>query len=305
MTVSEKHWRHFWKLVTPFVPNRSSLGRLIRARGCKRFQRPETLTHEVGHAQNVFEDFDPLTDVLCLGSSHAALSIHPLAAKTLRFWNAGIINGDLYMDFQIYRLLRDKWPLRDGQTVLLCEDFWLPSLQAEFSADFFYSVILHLVAGMPYRSAALMGPHERLFRPYVQSRQPSASVRGYQPPTPNEDPATVLPLDERVRRHLRLASFPPTELVWQERLREAVEADGRRLILFRAPLRQDYLAALEKAANGRDVWAPIASARRGLRLLDYVGAGIPTDGWFDADHLNPVGATALTPIVEHDLAAPR
>lgn len=126
-------------------------------------------------------------------------------------------------------------------------------------------------------------------------------MRGYDPsprPVPAENKTPVA----RIQGHVHMAlTLPQTELTWQERLRDAVEADGRRLVLFRSPLRTDYRAVWEDAAAGRDVYAPGAKAREGLTILDYTEAPIPENGWYDADHLNNLGAAWLTPRLIADL----
>ncbi len=301
MTLGQHLWRLFWKLVAPLTPHRSPLGRIIRARGCKKPMDDATLATEVGRAQRIFEDFDPMTDVLCLGSSHTVQSIRPESATRLRLWNAGFINGDWRMALFAYRALRDKWPKAPGQIVLFSDNFWLPSQQSEYTENYIYSAILHVIAGMPYRTAFMMGPSERRVRRLARTRQACDCVRGYTPLAPIP---VVESQAKRVAGHIRRSHYAPTEVPWFERLRAEVEADGRRLVLFRAPLREDYRAALA-AGDGAGVWEAGVEAKRGLALLDYSDLAIPPAHWHDADHLNLLGASAFTPFLEHDLEALR
>ena len=297
LLLGQRLWRTFWKAVAPFTSHRSPIGRVIRTRGCKKPMDDATLVAEVGRAQQIFQDFDPATDVLCLGTSHFVFSIRPASAAHLRLWNAGFINGDYRMAVHVYRALRDKWPKRPGQIVLFSDAFWLPSQQSEYTENFIYSTILHVLIGMPYRMAFLMGPSERRVRRLAQTRQPCDCERGYSPIAPIP---VVASQAKRVAGHIRRSCYAPTEMVWFERLRAEVEADGRRLVLFRAPLREDYRAALA-AGDGAGVWEAGAEAKRGLTVLDYSELAVSPEFWHDADHLNVLGATWFTPILEHDL----
>lgn len=296
-TLGNRLGRTFWKAVAAFLPHRSPIGRIVRARGCKRAFGDDRIRAEFGRARQIFEEFDPETEVLCLGTSHVERSIRPAAVRRLRFWNAGFINGDYRMCYHVYRALRERWPARPGQVVLMSDNFWLPSHQAEYTENFIQSVYLHLLIGMPYRNAFLMGKHERRVRKWLRERIEVDCVRGYTPLAPEP---TVVVQAKRVAGHIRRSRYAPVELPWFARLREAVEADGRRLVLFRAPLREDYRAALA-AGDGADVWASGAEARRGLTLLDYSELPLPADCWHDADHLNARGATAFTQELEHAL----
>ena len=137
----------------------------------------------------------------------------------------------------------------------------------------------------------------RRITPLIAVRQPTPDRQGYTPCTEVNIPCNI----KWIRGHVRRAFYPPTEFVWLERLRAAVEADGRRLVLIRPPLRADYRAELAKQAAGRDVYAPGAKAREGLTVLDYTEAPIPENGWYDTDHLNNLGAAWLTPRLIADL----
>lgn len=298
MTVGQRVWRLFWKAIAPLTPHRSALGRILRSRGCKKPMSEAQLAREVGRAQCIFEDFDPATAILCIGSSHVVQGIDPAAAADLRLWNAGFVNGDYRMDYYVYQALRSRWPRESGQTVLMSDNFWLPSHQAEYTENFIYSVILHVLIGMPYRSSLLIGPHERRVRRLTKVRQPTDCFRGYTalPPDP-----LATDLKQRVLGHIRRAHYDPSEMEWFLRLRAAVEADGRRLILFRHPLREDYREALA-AGDGADVWTPGVEAKAGLRILDYSDMPFPADCWRDADHFNALGAIRFTAALKKDLA---
>ena len=289
--------RLFWRLIANGFPRRSRLGRIVRARRCKAQPSDAIFVREIGRIQHLFHDFAPDTDVLALGTSHIRNTICPIPEAPLRLWNAGFDNSDLFIAHGVYQALRARWPKAPGQIVLLGDDFWLASHQAEYTQYFWTSVILHLVAGLPLRSHLLLGPTVRRITPLIAVRQPIPDRQGYTPCTEVNIPCNI----KWIRGHVRRAFYPPTEFVWLERLRAAVEADGRRLVLIRPPLRADYRAELAKQAAGRDVYAPGAKAREGLTILDYTEAPIPENGWYDADHLNNLGAAWLTPRLIADL----
>ena len=186
-------------------------------------------------------------------------------------WNASIIAGDIYTAYHLYLAFRKRWPWRPNQMVLLGEDFWQVSYQMEFTIYFPTSVALRAP------------PPQNVYRGHGILRELEGKSAA-----------------ERFARHRAFASFVPTELQWLIRLREAVEADGRRLALVRIPHRADYVR--EGHAAGVDLWATAASAREGLPLFDHFELQ-PADPicFANADHLSPEGADWFTPIVERDL----
>ena len=282
-----------------FLPRHSVLARIVRSRGCKVKPRRKEMGW-VAHLATMCNDFAPDTDVLVLGSSHPFHAINPARAKHLRMWNASIIAGDIYTAYHLYLAFRKRWPWRPNQMVLLGEDFWQVSYQMEFTIYFPTSVALHLLAGVPYRRSALMRPYERVIKGMLSELSgappPQNVYRGHGILRELEGKSAA----ERFARHRAFTSFVPTELQWLIRLREAVEADGRRLALVRIPHRADYVR--EGHAAGVDLWATAASAREGVPLLDFFELQPPNPICFaNADHLSPEGADWFTPIVERDL----
>ena len=297
--------RRFWKSVAPLIPHRSVFGRIVRTRGCKTPPSETALLECIGRMQQLFLDFDLTTEVLVLGNSHTYYSIAPTADCPLRLWNAAYNGGDLFMAYHTYLALRDKWPHAPGQIVLVNEDFFAGAYQAEYSFLYWVASVAHVIGGIPMRDHRLLALFLRKIKRLAVTRQPTHTVRGYDPsprPVPVESKTPVA----RIQGHVHMAlALPQTELTWQERLRAAVEADGRRLVLFRSPLRTDYRAVWKDAAAGRDVYAPGAKAREGLPVLDYTTADIPTEGWANADHLTDAGAKHLTHRLIADLQALR
>ena len=297
----EKLRRRLGKLAAPFFPHRSKAGRIIRTRLCKHPPEEALIATEIVRTRHQIFDFAPDTEVLALGSSHTCYTISPAPDDALRLWNGGIVDGDLYQDWHFYAAVRGRWPRHPGQIVLLCEDFWAPANQSEYTIDYWIGAVLHLIGGLPMRSTFALGPIRRRIRLLEPKSRSGALFRGHLPLKRQIYAGPPQPLDKRVAGHIRRTAFAPTELAWQERLRAAVEADGRRLVLFRPPLRADYRAELAKQAAGRDVYAPGAKAREGLTVLDYTEAPIPENGWYDTDHLNNLGAAWLTPRLIADL----
>ena len=194
----------------------------------------------------------------------------------------------------------ERWPWRPNQMVLLGEDFWQVSYQMEFTIYFTTSVALHLLAGVPYRNSALLRPYERVIKGMLSELSgappPQNVYRGHGILRELEGKSAA----ERFARHRAFGTFVQTELQWLIRLREAVETDGRRLVLVRIPHRADYLQAVH--ASGMDLWAPAAPIREGVPLLDFFELQPPNPICFaNSDHLSPEGADWFTPIVERDL----
>ena len=305
-TAWEKIRHSLGKIVAPCFPHRSRLGRIIRTRLCKRPPTETMIATEIVRARHQILEFDPDTEVLVLGSSHTQYSIFPSPNDALRLWNSGLVDGDLFQAWHIYAALRDRWPKHPGQIVLLCEDFWAPANQAEYTSDYWISAVFHCIAGLPMRTTFALGHICRRIRLLEHNCPPEATFRGHLPLKNQVYAGPPTSLQKRVADHIRRATeFAPSELVWQERLRAAVEADGRKLILFRPPLRADYRAELARQAAGRDVYAPGAKVREGLPILDYTETPIPEDGWYDTDHINDTGAAWFTPRLIADLQALR
>ena len=190
----------------------------------------------------------------------------------------------------------DVLVLGSSHMVLLGEDFWQVSYQMEFTIYFTTSVALHLLAGVPYRNSALLRPYERVIKGML------SELSGAPPPQNVYRGHGILRecAAERFARHRAFGTFVQTELQWLIRLREAVETDGRRLVLVRIPHRADYLQAVH--ASGMDLWAPAAPIREGVPLLDFFELQPPNPICFaNSDHLSPEGADWFTPIVERDL----
>ena len=284
------------------LPRHGTTGRMMRSRGVWRRPRlkPFLALNSVPHVRHIFQDFDPETDALILGNSHPYHALNPASATRLRFWNASLIAADAWFAYHTYLALRAKWPKRPGQIVLFGDDYWLTSHQTEYTRMFFpLAVCLHVIAGMPYRNAFLTRGYDRMARRalrLIDRSTPSPFHRGhfsFADTVAQDVPAIV-------REHLRKLTRPATEVPWLLRLREAVEADGRRLVLLRTPHRSDYLEAL--AAAKQDIWFQTAPFRQGLPLLDHFTLQPPTPTCFvNSDHLSPEGAAWFTPIVERDL----
>lgn len=293
--------RRFWKSVVPLIPHRSIFGRIVRTRCCKTPPSESGILECVGRTQQLFLDFDPATDVLVLGNSHTYYSIAPTEDCPLRLWNAAYNGGDYFMAYHTYLALRDKWPHAPGQIVLISEDFFAGAYQAEYTFLYWIAAVAHVIGGIPMRDLRLLSSFLRTIKRLAATRQPTHAVRGYDPgprPVPTEDKTP----EARIRNHVRMAlELPQTEFVWLERLRAAVKADGRRLVLFRPPLREDYRMVWAEAASGRDVYASSAKVYEGLTVLDYTAADIPPEGWANADHLTDTGARHLTPRLVADL----
>lgn len=291
-------WCGFWRLIAPLTPHRSILGRMIRTRGCHRPRPTPQLQADVARAQAIVDTFDSETDVLVFGSSHALHAVNPECARTLKFWNASFVSGDAMMDYYAYMGLRKRWPQREGQCVLLNEDFWLGMLQTEYTIYFAQITILHEVMSMPYRCRWLMWPYERVVRKLLATNLPAVSKRGYVRSL-GENGKTA---QERCLGHIKFLKHRPTELAWLEKLRAQVEADGRHLIFFRTPLDDDYRKVFETFRER--AWAICSKVRAGLPVLDYSATLPPSERCFaDADHLSPEGACWFTPLLESDLLA--
>lgn len=298
-THGERIFRHFCKWMTPFTPHRSQFGRVLRSRCKIRPALTPWLLSEVDRTAQALQTFDPKTQVLVLGTSHVQCGIKPEAAQSLTFWNLGFSSCDYRMEYYLYDWIRTRWEPSPGQCVAWGEDFWQPALQSEFSVTYYLSVLLHVLIGMPYRMRFGMWPHERLIRHILTLPAHEPVKRGYL----SIESALTPDVVKRVHDHFRFVRYAQTEMVWAERLCEAIKRDGRRVILFRPPLGELYRAELDKLskATGLDVWRGTFTARADCPTLDYSSACQAHSYWRDADHLNDKGADVFTRLLEEDL----
>lgn len=103
----------------------------------------------------------------------------------------------------------------------------------------------------------------------------------------------------RARTHFKSFFFEPKQLIWLQRLKAAVEADGRKFVFLRFPVRPEYAAIIdEEAAKGNDVWSIYKPYYEGCLHLDYFKLPLADDLMRDADHLNEAGARYLTRLIE-------
>jgi hypothetical protein len=299
--------RHLLKPLTLFVPRRSVLGRMLRTRGCKKLPSVKFLKETIERAVAIVDGFDPQVDVLFIGSSHIQKNIAPAVFKKLQGWNAGVSSGDMKMSVEIYRALRERWPKSKGQCVVLAQDFWLPSSQAEYTFEYIQTVILHELIGMCYRSSLWTRHAGAVCRKIIEQVRQNESwkkllkYRGLEPMPSEEGRVSKSLLQDRVLGHLQFLSFKPTELGWFKELKSMVADDGRTLILLRPPHREDYLEILDENPLSKRLWDVFDSVVGATPIIDLFRHPIPLKGWNDADHLSEIGATIFTELLEPKL----
>lgn len=302
--------RVFWRMAMAILPPHSALGRIVKTRGVKKPISNLLFFLRYRRLLGVCRYFPSETQILFLGSSHINTNVDPTAFATLQAWNAAIPSGDLRTAHYLYQYFRLLWPQHPGQCVVLGEDFWLFAHTLEYTPDFFFCAILHRLIALPYRSALLMKRWDLLaeradrffaMRANDTSLQPKGRghrrLFGHALPPGKEDKEAA---QVRAQRHLRFRDFAPTELPYLAQLRQAVEADGRKLILLRPPYRQDYRQVLGEVAA---LWQPFRPYEAGLQVLDDTDLILDDTVWYDPDHLNAQGAIAYTQHLERNLLA--
>lgn len=300
--------RLVWKCISHFVDKRTLKGRMIRSRRVKRRMPRAKLRDAICHALAIFEHFDPETEALFLGSSHTVYGIAPEVFQSVRAWNAGYNSGDFKIAYYTYQAVRQQWPKRPGQAVVISDDFWMVSHQIEFTPEFYQAVLVSHFTGMPYESDFLIGVHHRYVgRKIVRYRGKGLSeqilnARGFIAglvATAKENRPGVT--EARVKGHCKRAHFQPEGLKYLKALMDLVSEDGREIVFLRFPVREDYLAALDALQD--DVWAPGDSLRAGKPLLDCFRMPFPQTYWADADHFTEEGARAFSAWLEPKLQA--
>ena len=296
--------RFFWKCVYRFFNPHKPFGRLVRRRCVKRRLPDYRFWDAVGHCIATFEHFDIQTDVLFLGSSHTLYGIAPKEFQTLRAWNAGFCSGDLKMAYYAYQTLRKMWEKCPGQAVVLSDDFWAVSNQAEFVPEFYVPLILTQFTDHRFDSSFRIKPHLKLVQKTIQAyRNTNTSLsqhideRGFMfGNMPNERVRGLPDVIARIRRHCKMVHYKPSQLHYLERLKADILADGRRLVFLRFPVRDDYLEEVSNA--GIDVWEPTNYLRVGCPVIDSFAVPQPEWAWADEDHFTDEGARAFTRTIE-------
>ena len=164
-TLPEKALRYFAKFLLLFVPQKSRFGRMLHARVLWKARVTDYHRFVVKEVTGLVKTFDGTCDVLALGSSHIRCALHPESAKSLAIWNGGVGFCDYHGLYWIYRWYRKRWPYREGQTVVVGEDFWQAATRMECSFDFFRAVSNHIFFDVPYYYPAIFSrPYESYVR---------------------------------------------------------------------------------------------------------------------------------------------
>ena len=315
-TLSEKALRYFAKFLLLFVPKKSVFGRMLHARILWKARVTDYHRFVVKEVTGLVKTFDGTCDVLALGSSHIRCGIRPESAKSLAIWNGGVGFCDYHGLYWIYRWYRKRWPYREGQAVVVGEDFWQAATRMECSFDFFRAVSNHIFFDVPYYYPAIFS---RPYEPYVRfiASLPDSVKSGQQDDRfskvdPNK-PKVEIPHNAMIdvtgssaRFHWETISrYKPVEVKWLKRLLDAIERDGRKAIVVRTPLHEGYRTKIREfaARDGvPDVYAHEVKVRGNRPLLNYADLPLP-DIAFDPDghHLNRQGAALFTPHLEADL----
>lgn len=297
----------FLRLVYHFMPKHSAPRRLLTVRLRKLRTNPECIDTEleadVQRCKLILDYFDSKTEVLFIGSSHTAFGFAPKEWQTLHTWNAGIDAGTLKVAYAMYNALRKKWQ-GAGQLVVLSDDMFGCSNQMELTTLFLMPLVLTKYTDYRFDSNLLLRPFlkrlEKVMARLSNIELPEAILaeRGFCKNDANEE-ITKESCIERAQGHLKFTTFEPTELIWLERLKEAVEADGRRLVFLRFPCHPDYTAAIEAACkNGMDAWQRYKPYYKDCIHLDYFSYPLDESSYADADHLTTEGARHFSRLIE-------
>ena len=260
-TLPEKALRYFAKFLLLFVPQKSRFGRMLHARVLWKARVTDYHRFVVKEVTGLVKTFDGTCDVLALGSSHIRCALHPESAKSLAIWNGGVGFCDYHGLYWIYRWYRKRWPYREGQTVVVGEDFWQAATRMECSFDFFRAVSNHIFFDVPYYYPAIFSrPYESYVR-FIASL-PDSVKSGQQDDRFSKDkpaqPQAEIPHNAMVdvtgssaRFHWEaLSRYKPVEVKWLKRLLDAIERDGRKAIVVRTPLHEGYRTNLRPRSQG-------------------------------------------------------
>lgn len=228
---------------------------------------------------------------LVFGSSHVQYGFDP-GESDVPAWNMGVSNCDLRtMCFLVEKALEKG--ARPEIAVFI--DFWMRSLQLEYSRDFAVSSVLDSLGLVPLRRRFLAEYWRRRAAAVVPSPVPPGMTfrNGFWAGRKHWSAS----VEFRIGEHLGFMEHEPTELVWLDRMLVACERNGVSPLVVIPPMRQDYLALL--AGHG-DLFAEYRTICKshGVDVVDFFsGKDFSEDDFGDADHLNGSGAAKMAKIL--------
>lgn len=228
-------------------------------------------------------------DVVVLGSSHMAYGFDPRWCRD-KASNLALRSCDLRT---IYYLAKYVSFINPAAKIVVGLDFWMHSMQTEYSSDFPACMVLDELRIVPLRNRFL----SEFYQKYSKENAKPISERysffnGYWSGLEYFNVA----VKERVAQHLRFMRFSKSELAWLRRLVDLFIENKNHLAFVFPPVRKDYLECIGEGPG--KLFDDYRSICRGYEILDFSeDVGFSDDDFGDADHLSAKGAKKFTGMI--------
>lgn len=227
--------------------------------------------------------------VLALRGSNADYGFYPDYIKGA--FNLGLTSSDLYITYQMYiNYLKD---LPNLETIVVYYSISACGLNLSKTVERYIQVVYDYYFNIqPQENTDFDKKRVR----YVKSMcEHSSKIEmdteywGYETKTDFLNISAA----QRVKTHMRENRREPTQLLWLEKLSQAIDGDRKHLIIVITPFRSDYKQAL----GDEMVFEKLFNIKfpNSTKILDFYDSPIFNDSDMgDTDHLNEQGAKRLT-----------
>lgn len=291
---------HVMKLVAKMavwlMPRGSIWRRMLKTRLIKMRFSERYFAHVYGILHQQFIDEAYESDMLAFGSSHIEFGFIPDVCRK-NAWNFGVISCDLRT---IYYQVKYALTRNPRAQFIVGIDFWMQSMQTEFSQYFPVCMILDELGIVPLRNRFLKDHYQSytMADDYRIHSQDTFS-RGYW----KGKEGLRQSVEDRAAAHLKFMGYKPTELAWLKKTIALFEDNKSNLLIVFPPVRPDYA---KEIGNLRKCFDEIRKICQNYRIVDLSDdPRFCANDFFDCDHLNEKGGEKFTMIVEAELESTR
>ena len=227
--------------------------------------------------------------VLALRGSNADYGFYPDYIEGA--FNLGLTSSDLYITYQMYiNCLKD---LPNLETIVIYYSISACGLNLSKTVERYIQVVYDYYFNIqPLENTDFdekrVGYVKNMCK-YTSKIEIDAEYWGYETKTGFLNISAA----QRVKTHMRENQREPTQLSWLEKLSQAIDGDGKHLIIVITPFRSDYKQAL----GNEMVFEKLFNIKfpNSTKILDFYDSPIFNDSDMgDTDHLNEQGAKKLT-----------
>lgn len=279
-------------VVAKFLPRSSIYRRILYTRVIKKKHSQDEIALFKKPIEKQFCREAFFSQVICLGTSHMQYAFRPNEILEAA-WNLAIPNCDFRT---MYFIAKHALRINPHVRFVIGVDFWLKALQMEFTRDYPLLVLLDGLGIVPLQNRFMA---DELYQ-YGQVYELPISDKwvfdkGFWEGLDYSD----TPVIKRVSQHLKFLKLKDTESIWFSRLIALCQKNGSHPVVVFPPARADYRALLPKEKMLFDIYRHICN---GIPVLDlFSDMSFSTDDFGDTDHLNLIGATKFSRLINNYL----